>query len=286
MRAAVSCVVALIALTPLAAPANAAEPTRGLAQEGPNEALLKARANYEAALKLVKKRQHQNALALFEEALPELGKQAQSADLFYNLVQVARASKLWKKVLVYGQGFVARERGTPDAAEMQKVIDQAVAKLSVHAAPVKLTFVAPEGAEVYVDDAPVPERAFLVAAGSHKVTASLRDHDPWKKDLVVVEGAPQTVQVDLVATTYRTSVSLEITPPDGVTVFLDDGPLGVTPLAPLSLEVKHGKRYLVRLEKVGYEAWTRYLDLERNVPYVLKATLSKIKPPVVEPKPL
>jgi len=287
MRAVVSGValVALVTLSSVAASTHAAEPTRGLAQEGPSTSLLKARANYEAALKLVKKRQHLNALALFEEALPELGKQAQSADLFYNLVQVARAAKQWKKVLLYGQGFIARERGTADAAEMQKVIDQATNKLRVHTPPVALTFVVPDETAIYVDDTPVPDKTFLVAPGAHTVAAFKKDHNPWGKDLVVAEGAPQTVPIDLIATTYKTKVTFEVTPAADVMVFLDDKPIGKTPLDAIELEVVHGKRYLARLEKVGFESWTRYLDLERDVPYVLKATLSKIKAPVVVPGP-
>jgi len=273
----------------LSTSAWAGEPV-GLVQEQPSEVLLKARAGYQRALGLVSAGKHERALAAFEAVLVPLAREPKSSDLFYNLVQVGRALKRWDKVLLYGQGFVARDslesrwglRGageSPDARAMRSIIE--FARGRIVPAPVELTPAAPEGATVYVDDTPMPAtRSMWLTVGVHHVEVTLAEHEPWRKDVTLAAGAAVTLEVVLQKLVRMGRLEVKTTPKEGVQVFVDDKLTGTTPLAPLELLAK---RCLVRFEKPGYDSWSRYVTIEATGATVVSPVLEKTPTPAPTP---
>lgn len=239
-----------------------------------SDALANARDKYTQGVKLAKKGLNDEALAAFEAALPELGREGGS-DIFYNLVNIARVKRDWRRVVLYSHGFLARESGTKDAAEMERTRDFAVARLELRTPATVLQLEVPEGSTVYIDHTPIKGRKLTLARGRYTVTAELADHHPATTQITLGE-EPATLTLIPRAANYTGFLNIQTTPADGVTVFVDDKAVGRTPLAtPLELPV--GKR-LVRFERPGFDTWTRYVDIARGKTETLEPRLEKTAP--------
>jgi len=269
----------LLAALPLeAGSARAAEPV-GLTQEGPDAALVKARASYQRALGLVKVGKNEAALTLFEAALVPLVDAPNGSELLYNLVAVARVLKRWDKVLLYAQGLVALDGESADARAMESVIGLAKGRLALGGAAVELVITAPAEANVYVDKTPVargPKRALWTTPGMHHLRVTQAGHTTVERDVTVAVGVPAMVDVVLEKIIVRGKLEVQGKPAEGVQVFVDDKLQGVTPLPPIELEAK---RCLVRFEKPGYGTWTRYVVVLANANVVVSPVLEKVPSP-------
>ena len=273
----------LLIIAVLCGPAHAGEPV-GLSQEKPNEVLVKARASYKKALSLVQAGRNEAALAAFEAVLEPLMSEPNSADLLYNLVQVGRALKRWDKVLLYAQGFLAKDGESADARAMGSLVELAKTRLaqSPGRAAVELTVVAPAEADVLVDLTPLARgerRSLWLAPGVHRVRAAQVGYAPFERELTLAPGAvgeAATVTVVLEKVVLMGKLEVKSKPSDGVQVFVDDKLQGVTPLPPVALEAK---RCLVRFEKSGYGSWVRYVVIEANATVVVSPVLEKVSAP-------
>lgn len=261
----------------VAATARAGEPV-GLTQEKPDAVLVKARASYKKALGLVQAGKNEAALTAFEAVLEPLADEPNSADLFYNLVQVARALKRWDKVLLYGQGFLARDGDSADARAMGTVIELAKTRLTqAGTTVVELTIAAPAEAQVRVDHTPVRKGdkwTLWLAPGAHRVQVKQAGFVPYDAETTLLGGAVGAANVVVVLDKLVLKGKLEVKakPAEGVQVFVDDQLQGVTPLPPIELEAK---RCLVRFEKPGYGSWLRYVVIEPNATTVVSPVLEK-----------
>lgn len=250
---------------------------RALAQDDeadtPSAALQAARDKYGQGVKLAKAGKNDEAVAAFEAALPELGRE-EGADIFYNLVNLARVKRDWKRLILYSHGFLARESGTKDANEVGKLREFALGRLDVRAPAGELIIAAPEGAVLYVNHTPVTTRTLRLARGRYTVTAELADHLPAHVE-VTVGDASTTATLSPKLANYTGFLSASPTPADGVTIYVDEVVVGRTPLAsPLELPV--GKR-LVRFEKAGFDTWSRYVDIVRGKTETLEPRLEKTR---------
>jgi len=278
-RIAASLLVVLLAI----GAGRAGEPV-GLAQEKPDEVLVKARATYKKALALVQAGKNEAALTAFEAVLEPLASEPNSPDLLYNLVQVGRALKRWDKVLLYAQGFLARDGESADARAMGSLIELAKTRLAQTPgrAAVELTVAAPLDADVFVDATPVARaerRSLWLAPGVHRVRALQVGFTPFERELTLasgVAGEAATVAVVLEKIVLMGKLDVKAKPADGVQVFVDDKLQGVTPLPPLTLEAK---RCLVRFEKPGFASWVRYVVIEANGTVVVSPVLEKVAGP-------
>jgi len=243
--------------------------------EGPSTKVVeRAQRDYDRAVRLARAGKARDALELFEAALPVKN---ESSDIFYNLVQVAEAAKRWDKVVVYAQGFLRLERETRDAKVFEKKLESALGRLEkAGQVPVKVRFeTAPGGVEVFVDDVPVTYDGpgeVLLFPGRHEATAKKRDHTPWKQTLKVKAGEPQVHEISLEPIIFTGTLKIATVPEEGVTVYIDDKEVGVTPLAELKLPTV---KVLVRFEKDGYDRWVRYVTIEKDQVHELQATLEK-----------
>lgn len=239
-----------------------------------SESLAAARDKYTQGVKLAKKGQNEEAIAAFEAALPELGREGGS-DIFYNLVNVARVTRDWRRVILYSHGFLTRENGTKDAAEIEKMREFALARLELRNPATVLQIEVPEGSTVYIDHTPVTSRKLALARGRYTVTAELADHHPATTQIALGED-PATLTLLPRVANYTGFLKITTAPADGVTVFVDDKAVGRTPFAsPLELPV--GKR-LIRFERLGFDVWTRYVEIARGKTELLEPRLEKAAP--------
>lgn len=287
VRAALVMGLAMASLAPLGAArvAHAEGPGDGggLLEEEVDEAAAKADADYQRGIRLTKHGQNAEALAAFERALPKKG---DVPDLLYNLVQVAKAEKQHDKVALYGQSFLLLEPDTKDSTAMSAAVEAAFATLEKRSRViVNCSFRVPEGATVFVNDAPVADgkrQLVRLPVGAYTLRVEQSDHKPIAQKLVVEAGKPVSLELKPEKVIHHGKVTIKTDPPEGVQVFMDDQRIGQTPLtAPLELE--SGKRILFRFEKLGYETWVRYVELVKNEDLTLTPTLEKVKAPFVEP---
>jgi len=273
--------VGLVAGAAFGSTARAGEPV-GLTQEKPDAVLVKARASYKKALGLVQAGKNEAALSAFEAVLEPLVDEPDSADLFYNLVQVARALKRWDKVLLYGQGFLARDGDSADARTMAQVVELAKTRLTLSGTTVvEFTIAAPAEAQVRVDHTPIARSdkwMVLLAPGAYRVQVKQPGFVPYDAETTLLGGAvgAANVIVMLDKLVLKGKLDIKTNPAEGVQVFVDDQLKGVTPLPPLELEAK---RCLVRFEKPGYGSWLRYVVIEPNATTVVSPVLEKAATP-------
>lgn len=250
-----------------------------LVREQPDPAQLRAERWYQAGVRALKDTRYKEALALFERALPF---KAGHANLLYNLVQAALNTKQWDKVVLYGQGFIFRERGSQASFEVQQSIDRAFAALaSLGRTPVVYRFdMQPIATEVRINDVPVSNalvNEVRLLPGKYTLTAPRDGYEAFTQTLTVEpKGEVQTVQGSLVPIIFKGKVAIATEPTEGVQVYLDDVPVGVTPIKDIELDT--GKRYLFRFEKEGYDRWVRYIEVYRDEVVELKPVMERTGP--------
>lgn len=223
----------------------------------------------------VRARHYDKALEFFEKALPYRN---QTSDIFFNLVVVSEAEKDWARVFKYATGFLFLEAGSKDSEVVEgklKKATEALARRKI--APVTVSFgVKPKNVTVYLDHVPVTragQRPVQLLPGTYEALAELVDHHPWKTKVEIpASDEPFTVKGELVKMIFKGKLKVMTDPAEGVEVFIDDQPVGKTPLEPLTLDTK---RYLVRFELPGYDKWHRYVTIDKDETYELRATLER-----------
>lgn len=266
---------ASLALAALGGAALAAPPPRG--DKAEEAARAQAQRDYDKAVRFSRAGRAQEALEQFERALPYKN---ETSDIFYNLVMVSEAAKRWDKVLLYAQGFLVLEPGSGDAAEIAQKLDVALKRLAKgEKVPVPVTFtVDPPEARVLVRGTPIVggrRTTALLLPGGYVAEATLPDYTTAGAAFEVkagVEAVP--VELKLTPIVFEGTLAVVTEPSDGVQVWVDDKLVGVTPLAPLTLPTL---RYLVRLERPGYDRWVRYVQVERDQTATVKATLEALQ---------
>ncbi|MBL8787870.1 MAG: PEGA domain-containing protein, partial [Deltaproteobacteria bacterium] len=99
-------------------------------------------------------------------------------------------------------------------------------------------------------------------------------YEPFTQTLTVEpKGEAQTVQGSLIPIIFKGKVAIATDPAEGVQVYMDDVPVGVTPVKDIELDT--GKRYLFRFEKEGYDRWVRYIEVYRDEVVELKPVMER-----------
>lgn len=216
------------------------------------------------------------ALLWFERALPTM---AGGSDVFYNLTTTSEALKDYKRVYLYGRGFLVREPAGEETEAFRARVAQAARRLGAAGLkPVPVRFaIEPAGLEVRVDHTPLGVTggdAIPLAPGRYQAEVTAPGYEAWRQ---TIEVGPNTSAVAGVLTRRVTSglLSVETTPRAGVAVFVDARPVGTTPLAD-GVRLPTG-RVLVRFEKAGYDLWSRYVEIRDGETTTLRPVLEKTR---------
>ncbi len=238
---------------------------------------------YREGVKAARAGRYAEALAKFEAALP---RRWEDSELFYNLVQVAKAKGLWDKAALYATSFLVLAPTGADAEALGRTLTEARERMRVRGTPLtKLALtVEPADAKVFLDDAPVALATAEVPTGGYKLRVEAPGFVTAERAYKVGKGEP--LAVVLTKQVFMGKIVLAVTPKEGVAVFVDDEKKGELP-AVAELELDSAKRYLVRFEKPGFDPWVRYVQPPPNGKVVLEAKLeaASLAPPAPTPKP-
>jgi len=213
---------------------------------------------------------YKRAFDAYEKALqfnPE------ATDVYYNLVAIGDAMKLFDKVYLYAKGYLAvAGEGSDEGREMQAKMNAArkqlrgLGKLSVTTEPV--------GAVVTVDNVylgPSPQVDVELPVGKYHVVATQKDFHPGAAEAKVSLDPPASVSIRLDEIIYYGKLVIT-TKPEGVAVYVDDKLLGTSPLAE-PVKVQANREHVVRLELKGFDTWTRAVVVAPDKPTAVEAVL-------------
>jgi hypothetical protein len=219
---------------------------------------------------------YKRAFEAFERALqynPEAG------DVYYNLVTIADALKMFDKVFLYGTGYLAvAGEGSDEGRDVVAKVAQArkalrgVGKLSLTVEPVG-SIVTVDGA--YMGTSPLAELELPI--GPHKVGVTHKDFHPGAADVKVRLDEPTHATVKLDEIVYHGTLVINVKPESGVAVYVDDKFIGETPLA-APVTVQANREHVVRLEAKGFDTWTRAYTVAPDKATTVEAALETPAP--------
>lgn len=214
---------------------------------------------------------YKRAFDAYEKALqfnPE------ATDVYYNLVAIGDAMKLFDKVYLYAKGYLAvAGEGSDEGREMLAKMNAArkqlrgVGKLSITTEPA--------GAVVTVDNVylgPSPQVGVELPLGKYEVLATQKDYHPAKGEAKVAADSPAAVTLRLDEIIYYGTLVITTKPEAGVAVYVDDSFIGTTPLAE-PLKAQANREHVVRLELKGFDTWTRAVVVAPDKPSTVEAVL-------------
>lgn len=220
----------------------------------------------------LKKRQYQKALQAYKEAVKADPLQM---DAYFNVGSVAQALKKCEDVLIYFRGFLYLSPGTEDDKTARAAIRECEGRPEVGRVTIESE---PSGAEVKVNGALVGRTPLEIGLfrGTYKLGFYHPDCFDTFSEINVTPKEPVTLKQDLPKRPAFGFLEVSTEPKEGVTVFVDEQEVGVTPLAePIKLEAK---KVLVRLRKEGYDDFIRAVTILRDKTYRLDVKLEKASP--------
>lgn len=252
------------------------------ADDGGDGAYEQAQKHMRSAYLYVKGKKLAGAMREYRKALDLM---PYDADLLYNLVSVARAADRCDDVMLYGSAFLGVAGRSKEAVEVRQKREACTQRNADRAGKLEIVD-APPGAFVAVDGVEMgraPLRKLWLAAGSHEVRIHHEDFEELSTVAVVKPGESQEVAGALVALVFTGYLQVKTEPAKGVNVYVDEKPVGVTPLGPIALSTG---RVLVRFEAPGYDRWVRYVDIRKEQTEDLFATLETVEEADVSKAPI
>ncbi len=132
----------------------------------------------------------------------------------------------------------------------------------------------PGGAEIYLEDKFIgftegkkPLMVNNLLEGSYHLKLIRGGYDDWEGDIAVQSKMERTVKVSLIAKPGSMNIYSE---PAGARVFLDNNPIGETPM---SLKTVAEGEHEIRLVKENFQEWTQKVAVRSFRPTDVKATL-------------
>lgn len=217
----------------------------------------------------VRKNQLDKALKVFKEAVRVDPNESWG---YFNVGNVARKVNKCRDVVLYFRGFLYLSPGTDD----DKIARKNVKKCTRGAGIGTLSLTTePKGAEIVLDGvvvAQTPESGLELVAGTYKMELNHPDCEGLSREIIVKAGESTKLEEKLIVKPAFGYLEVKVDPADGVKVYLDEKEIGVTPFDEVRLETR---KYLLRLEKAGYDRWVRNVTIRKDRTYRLQATMER-----------
>ena len=232
--------------------------------------------------KQAKRHRYKKALPLLEEALQLM--RYPDSELMYDLGSISEALNNCPKAILYYTGFLS---SMPDEKERTEVTEKLKRCMkSSELGTVDVTS-QPEGLEVRLNGVPMgraPLRGLKLPTGIYTVTSDKEDFHPYKSTLSVEYNLRSRHDVRLKKKIFYGTLEVKVTPNDGAVVFLNHIKQGPSPFTSKKLETK---RYLVHIEKEGWDRWVRYVTVVKDSTFTVDVKLEKTNtkvpiPPIPE----
>ena len=220
---------------------------------------------------LMKKSRYKAAYDVMRQILPLA--RIPDDQLLYNLGMLGESLGDCRAAVLYFNGFLYLAPGDKSAAEAEQkragCLKRAGAtgRLEVNTEA--------QGAEVWVDHVLVgraPAHDVRLPAGSWRLLVrhpAYRDRD---EAFTIDDGGVTKLDVKLDKLIFKGNLKVTAEPADGTVVYLDNIKMGAVPYATTGLDTR---RYLLRIEKDGWDRWVRYINIEKDQTLDIKAVLEK-----------
>ena len=279
MRMAMWLLASLLAWAAVPAPAEAVTPSearelRRLFREGAYE---------------VRNKRHRRALKIYEQALRI---EARDVDLYYNLYTISKALRLCPRILRYGHGFLYLDPASSEARDARATLARCRKRMAGDLGAVTIRS-KPEGAEVFIDGVLQGRSPLLdhpVPTGEHELRLTHPECEPEELPFRLEPELPLDLQPEMTPKVLFGFLTVTTTPAEGVEIYLDEKPVGRTPLAaPLRVQTR---RYLMRLHLPEWDRWVRYVAIRPEKTTEVEAELEQTEgaptpsaPPEPRPEP-
>lgn len=217
----------------------------------------------------LKKRAYDRALEAFRAAVAA---DPGELDGYFNAGNVARHLKRCRDVLLFFRGFLYLSPGTEDDRAAKAALKECERKGETGQVSIQSE---PAGAEVSVSGVLVgqtPLPGLVLPVGDTVVEFRHPDCEVHRETVTVRADEPARVTAALRLKPAFGTLEVVAVPAEGVTVWVDEREVGVTPLEKVRLPV--GK-VLVRLGKPGYDPWIRAVVIQKDRTHRLEATLEE-----------
>jgi hypothetical protein len=194
------------------------------------------------------------------------------SEAVYNVGVIAASTDRLSDCSLFNRSFLALR---PDDSDVAAVLRRAeVCERSLDAkGTLSITLVSPENTTFFVDGLFFGQstiEAMPIPAGTHTITASRLDHDPFETTVVIADGEAAETAIILTPVTYHGTVMLNVSQP-GAEILIDNVPHTIAPMGePVRLPVG---RYLFSVRADGFHPWNRYVEVSRDLDDVIDIRL-------------
>ncbi len=211
------------------------------------------------------------ALEKFEAALA-LSKTPDD-ELLFNLSFITWEQKMCEKYLLYTTGFLYMSPRDKEAAQKKDKRNKCANRIG-GAGTLSIESIRPKSVEVRVNEVVVgrtPVYGLRLAPGDYNIEAETELYHEYNRTATVEEGTEARHKIKMRKRIFKGNVEVVTTPP-GATVYLNHAKVGKSPWKRENLDTK---RYLIRIEKPGWDRWVRYISVKKGETEKVEATLEK-----------
>lgn len=194
------------------------------------------------------------------------------SEAVYNVGVIAADSDRLTDCSLFNRSFLALRPDDSDVTAVRRRAEVCERSLE-EKGTLTITTVMPENTTFYVDGlffGNQPFEAMPIPAGTHTITATRTDHDPFEVSVEVVDGEDTPVSIELNAITYYGTVLLNVSEP-GAQILIDRAPHTTSPMTE-AVRLPVG-RYLFTVQADGFHPWNRYIEVGRELDDVIEIRL-------------
>ena len=245
-------------------------PAAASAQED-KEARATVQKLYRDGTALMRKSKYKAAYDTLRQILPLV--RTPDDQLYFNLGMLGESLGDCRDAVLYFDGFLYLAPGDKSAAEAEQKRGSCLKRAG--ASGILDVDADAQSAEVWVNSVFVgrtPVRDVRLPVGTWGL---ILRHPAYREGIETVEieaGEARKVEARLEKMIFKGNLKVEAEPADGTVVYLDNVKMGSVPFERKDLDTR---RYLLRIEKEGWDRWVRYISIEKDETLAIKAVLEK-----------
>ena len=262
----------------------ASSPNVSVAEEvGLDNPAIRAQAEkYRAAAERhVRRNNISGAIQSFQKMLALHRRGQTDVDVLYNLGILSESKGQCKAVVLYFQAYLRATMGEDGREEIQKKLEKCLRRVGP-VEKVTINTIPPRAAvrvnDVFLGYAPI--RNLSLPLQSIRVRAEKADYITSKIRHTVQSKQSNALALTLEKKVYYGNLQVLVKPAKDVTVFLNKVKVGSPPY---KRERLPEGRYLLHLERPGWDNWIRYITISRNSTLTVNATMEDTDTPVAIP---
>jgi hypothetical protein len=214
------------------------------------------------AQRQIKRGQYKTAMVTYHKILAQQRMGQTDTDVLYNLGVIAEAGRRCDKAILYLQAYQRTTVKDESSAEVTEKLNNCIQKVGRVETVVFQS--APDRVPIRVNDVFVgysPIIGLKLPISTVVVRAEQVDYYPSTERYTVVANKPNRAMIRLSKKTYYGNLEVRAEPSEGVSVFIDKVRVGEAPYTRKNLPAR---RYLIHLEKEGWDRWVRYVTVQRG----------------------